>query len=280
MDDSQYQQFAQDVVGVFDRAAPLYDQVGGHEFRYFGRQFVEWLNVPAGASVLDIATGRGAILFPAAERVGREGRVTGIDLAPNMIRQTADEIQQRGIANAELHVMDGNHPTFPDGTFDFVTCGFALHFLQYEQALVRFRHLLKPSGIFGAIQPTQADAEENQRWSWLFKLTKTCFPPGFQPPLAWRSPNQLNHRERLELVLRGAGFTDIEFLDSAVTLYWKDEDDWWQWEWSQGSRFWLEGMTPDMLKRFKYESFRHLEQMKAANGISHTFTALYVQAKI
>ena len=56
--------------------------------------------------MLDVAAGRGALLFPAAARVGPTGHVTGIDFAPNMVRETAKEIENRNPRNAEIGQMD------------------------------------------------------------------------------------------------------------------------------------------------------------------------------
>ncbi len=89
-------QMKQGIAGVFSRASSTYDQVGPRFFSYFGRRLVEVAQIPAGSRVLDIATGRGAVLFPAAERVGPQGYVIGIDLAEDMVKQTADEIKRRG----------------------------------------------------------------------------------------------------------------------------------------------------------------------------------------
>ncbi|HLA42518.1 MAG TPA: hypothetical protein VJZ27_03725, partial [Aggregatilineales bacterium] len=65
----------QEVVGIYDRAAHLYDQVGTKQFTYFGTLLVNSLPVLPGLSVLDVATGRGALLFAAAEKVGESGKV-------------------------------------------------------------------------------------------------------------------------------------------------------------------------------------------------------------
>ncbi len=75
-----------EVVGMYDRAAPLYGQVGTKQFTYFGSLLIERLALPAGAQVLDLASGRGAILLAAAEKVGAACRVVGIDLAPRRRR--------------------------------------------------------------------------------------------------------------------------------------------------------------------------------------------------
>jgi ubiE/COQ5 methyltransferase family len=58
-----------------------YDRVGTPIFGRLGRRLVELAGVHAGDGVLDVATGRGAVLFAATERVGERGRVIGVDLA-------------------------------------------------------------------------------------------------------------------------------------------------------------------------------------------------------
>lgn len=65
------------IEGVFDGAAPTYDRVGPVLFHQFGQRLQVLLAPPAGASVLDMATRTGAVLAPAAVRVGR---AYGIDL--------------------------------------------------------------------------------------------------------------------------------------------------------------------------------------------------------
>lgn len=73
------------ITAIFDRAAPTYDRVGPRFFTYFGRRLVDFAQIPSGAKVLDVAVGRGAVLFPAVARVGPSGAVTGIDLAQSMV---------------------------------------------------------------------------------------------------------------------------------------------------------------------------------------------------
>ena len=80
------------VSGIFDRAATTYGQVGPRFFSHFGRRLVELAQIPGGAKVLDVATGRGALLFPAAESVGPHGHVTGIDISESMVQETAKEL--------------------------------------------------------------------------------------------------------------------------------------------------------------------------------------------
>ena len=268
----------QDIVGLYDRAAPLYDQVGIKQFTYFGNLLIERLAIPAGAQVLDIASGRGALLFPAAERVGSSGHVIGIDLAPGMVKETGAEIARRGLTQAEIRLADADEITFEENVFDFITCGFALHFLDYERLLPRLLHFLKPGGCFAAIAPyvPTHDMENFPRWKWLFDLTKAVFPPDFVPPPAWIAPRKLGKPELAEAAFQRAGFVNIHSEEHEAMLYFKDENDWWKWEWSQGSRFWVEGMSPEGRERFQRESFEHLRQMQTEQGIPTLDGALFV----
>lgn len=71
------------IAQIFERAATGYQRIT--HFPPVGQRLVELAQIPAGARVLDVASGRGAILFPAAERVGPQGKVIGVDISPGMV---------------------------------------------------------------------------------------------------------------------------------------------------------------------------------------------------
>ena len=279
-DPSTHEMHKREIVGMYDRAADIYDQVGIKQFKYYANLLVERLNIPSGAKVLDVATGRGALLFAAAEKVGSEGHVLGIDLAPNMIAETSAEIEARGLNQAEVRLMDADKLSFTPHSFDFILCGFAIHFLDYPRLLVRFRDILKPGGTIATTHPyvPTDDVENFERWKWLFSLAREVFPPDFEPPSFWVAPNRLNSPERIEAALRESGFENISVTEEETTMYFADEEDWWKWEWSQGSRFWVEGMSPESLEKFKTVSFENLKAMKGSEGIPMLIGALIATA--
>jgi len=154
----------QKIVGVFSRTAPAYDQVGPRFFTHFGHRLVELARIPNGAQVLDVATGRGAVLFPAAEAVGRSGHVTGIDLSEGMVHETADEIRRLKLKNVEVRQMDAEDLQFPDASFDVVLSSFALLFFpQPDRALSEMHRVLKPNG---RIALTTWDNVGDEQWKW------------------------------------------------------------------------------------------------------------------
>jgi ubiquinone/menaquinone biosynthesis C-methylase UbiE len=108
----------------------------------------EVAQIPSGSKVLDVATGRGAVLYPASESVGFQGSVTGIDLSEKMVQETNKELAgKKMFSNVEVRQMDAEHLGFPDESFDFVLCGFAIFFFpQLDKAMAEFHRVLKPTG--------------------------------------------------------------------------------------------------------------------------------------
>jgi ubiquinone/menaquinone biosynthesis C-methylase UbiE len=79
----------------FNTVAAEYD-AGPGCFAHFGRRLVTAAEIQPGQRVLDVASGRGAVLFPCAEQVGQTGEVVGVDLADEMVRATNAEASQTG----------------------------------------------------------------------------------------------------------------------------------------------------------------------------------------
>ena len=112
---------------LFSTLAPEYDTAGPGTFAHFGRCLVDLVGVDPRQRVLDVATGRGAVLIPAAERAGQTVESVGVDLAKGMVDATKSEIERRGL-NARVRVMDAEHLEFPDASFDRVFSGFGVMF--------------------------------------------------------------------------------------------------------------------------------------------------------
>src|SRR5438270_8196493 len=97
---SDIQRQKAEITSLYSRVASSYGRIGPDVFSPIGSWLVELMNLSPGAHVLDVATGRGAVLFHTAEQVGPGGQVIGIDLAEQMVLETARDIEQRGVKNA------------------------------------------------------------------------------------------------------------------------------------------------------------------------------------
>src|SRR5215204_3054434 len=130
---------------MYDLLASSYNHIVPF-FTDFGEQLVVEARVQDGERVLDVATGQGACLIPAAAAVGPTGAVVGIDISEGMIEVLDRSINSAGLSQVEVELMDAEALTFEDCSFDVVTCAFALFHLDRARVLAEFARVLKPGG--------------------------------------------------------------------------------------------------------------------------------------
>ena len=254
--------------GVFTRSAASYEHI--RYFPVFGEWLVETAQIPEGAKVLDVACGRGAVLFPAAERVGLNGHVTGIDLAEGMARETQVEIQRRGLNQAEARQMDAEQLTFPDSSFDFVLCGFSLQFFPHlDRALSEFRRVLKPGGHIAVT----TWASDDERWNWFDDLRNTY---GAIVKLGSQS---LDRPDEIQGWFSQAGFVDIQISTKEIDIAYLDEEEWWNVVWSISGRAGLEKLGTERLERLKVEAIEKMQAQKEVDGFHHRLEAFCTVAR-
>ncbi|MBS0656552.1 MAG: methyltransferase domain-containing protein [Verrucomicrobia bacterium] len=129
---------------TFDKGASGYGEKGCGYFAYFGKKLVDLASPQPGDAILDVACGRGAVLFPAAQAVGEKGKAVGIDISSQMIEEAKKESPFSWI---QLQQMDAEELQFQPEAFDVVFSGFCLFFLpNVQKALSEFKRVLKPSG--------------------------------------------------------------------------------------------------------------------------------------
>ncbi len=75
-------------------------------------------DIPLGATVLDLGCGAGLDSLIAAQRVGPEGRVVGIDFSDAMLTRARQAAAQAGIDNVEFRRADAEDLPFDDDSFD------------------------------------------------------------------------------------------------------------------------------------------------------------------
>ncbi len=127
-----------EVVGVYDRlAVPL-------QFAAPARDLVAALNLTAGQRVLDVGTGTGAALAPAALSVGAGGFAVGIDASIEMLRVN------RGRSRACVVAADAFDLPFPTSFFDAALASFVVaHLNTYSRAIAEMVRVVRPGGHLG-----------------------------------------------------------------------------------------------------------------------------------
>jgi ubiquinone/menaquinone biosynthesis C-methylase UbiE len=203
------------VKSQFNTVAAEYD-AGPGCFAHFGRRLVTAAEIQPGQRVLDVACGRGAVLFPCAERVRQTGKVVGVDLADEMVRATNAELAQRGISG-RVQVMDAEHLDFADATFDRVLCGFGIMFFPDQlRALGEFRRVMKSGGRL---------AVSTWRVSQTSEIEAAMAELGMQRA---RPPGWITEPDDLSKLLTTAGFTDVSVKVDSHSFRYADVEEYWR----------------------------------------------------
>ena len=128
------------VARVFDAAASTYEATGTAYFDPMGQRLVDLAGVQPGHRVLDVGTGRGAVLRPAARAVGAGGFVLGLDASMGMAALTAADLAGRDRARsapAAIVVADAATPPIAPATMDVVIGGMLAQFLPEPAVALR-----------------------------------------------------------------------------------------------------------------------------------------------
>jgi demethylmenaquinone methyltransferase/2-methoxy-6-polyprenyl-1,4-benzoquinol methylase len=107
------------------------------------RRTIGALELSPGEAVLDVACGTGLSFALLVAAVGREGRVIGVELSPDMARLARDRIAGAGWVNVTLIEAAAEDAAF-GGPFDAVLFNFTHDVLQSPRALARIFAATKP----------------------------------------------------------------------------------------------------------------------------------------
>jgi arsenite methyltransferase len=101
----------------------------------------------AGETVLDLGSGAGFDCFLAAKRVGRAGKVIGVDMTPEMVTRARGNALKVDAANVEFRLGEIEHLPVPDAVVDVVMSNCVINLAPDKAAVFReaFR-VLKPGG--------------------------------------------------------------------------------------------------------------------------------------
>lgn len=105
-----------------------------------------------GMSALDVGSGPGAVMRLMADRVGPEGRVTGIEIDANLGAQALSALRAEGGAKfAQVNANVLEIETMPGAPFDLVYCRlFLMHMQDPVAVLEKMQGWVKPGGVIAA----------------------------------------------------------------------------------------------------------------------------------
>jgi arsenite methyltransferase len=101
-----------------------------------------------GSRVLDVGSGAGTDSLIAAQMVGKQGHVTGIDMTPEMLAKARAAAAEMGVSNIEFVESEAERLPFPDESFDVVVSNGVIDLIPDKDAVFgELFRVLAPGGL-------------------------------------------------------------------------------------------------------------------------------------
>ncbi|MEM1129566.1 MAG: methyltransferase domain-containing protein [Pseudomonadota bacterium] len=170
------------------------------------------LALPSDCRVLEIGCGIGITACELAQTVARDGHVTGIDAAPEIIDLAREEAKARGVTNVTFECIRAQDFDYPQDQFDLAHSRFVLTYFSDAAAVIaQVYGALKPGGVFLGEELSDVFVSHNADWfhhvsDWLEALVEI-------------GGGQRNYgRNQLVSDVMTAGFQEVEARVSMPTL--------------------------------------------------------------
>jgi ubiquinone/menaquinone biosynthesis C-methylase UbiE len=172
---------------------------------------VDVASLRPGERVLDVACGTGVVTRLAADRVGQEGYVAGVDINAGMLAVARENAP--AAASIEWHEGSAEDLPLADQTFDVVLCQMGVQFFPDKpKALQEMRRVLAPGGsvLINVPGPTPQ----------LFAVLEDALASHLGPDAAGfvRAVFSLHDAGELRDLVSGVGFAEVEARSGTKTL--------------------------------------------------------------
>jgi ubiquinone/menaquinone biosynthesis C-methylase UbiE len=241
---------------TYDAAADHFDDEPLGFWKRIGEHTVARLALPAGANVLDVGCGTGASALPAAQAVGPNGFVVGVDLSARLLDRARTKTAMCRLSNVEFRLADMTALGFPDGRFDAVVSVFSIFFVPDMEGLVReLWRMVRPGGKLAVTTWGPRIFEPAySRWLAAIKRERPDLHSAFNP---W---DRITDVEAVRRLLRDGGVTEADIIVEDGLQLLRSAEDWWIIATGSGLRWTIEQMGPETAARVRADNVQWLRE--------------------
>ncbi len=215
-------------------------------------KLIEVAKLHEGDNVLDIATGTGIVAREALNRLGKSGKVVGIDISAGPLAIARKEMSSAD--NIDFFEMDAEDLKFPDQSFDVAVSQFALFFFpDTQKALREIKRVLVKNG---RIAISVHGSEENVPYFTSISSSILHHIPDIRP-VGSPNPCRYGRPSSLRVALEKCDLKNIDVKSYSYTYNAGIFDDYWR-EFMRSTanriRNRLESLDPAVLEKIRSES--------------------------
>jgi len=243
---------------TYDAAADHFDDKPLSFWDRIGRRTVEQLTLSSGANVLDVGCGTGASALPAAEAVGPNGFVIGVDLSSRLLDRARAKARARGLTNVEFRTSDMTALGYPDSCFDAVVSVFSIFFVPDMEDLVReLWRMVRPGGKLAVTTWGPRIFEPAySRWQIAIKRERPELHNAFNP---W---DRITDVESVRRLLQNDSAANIDVVAEDGFQVLRTAEDWWTIALGSGLRWAIDQMGPQTAARMEADNINWLRENK------------------
>lgn len=255
---------------TYDAAADHFDDEPLSFWERIGRRTVARLGLPAGANVLDVGCGTGASALPAAQAVGPDGFVLGVDLSARLLDRARTKAMTYGLTNVEFRLADMTALGYPDAHFDAVVSVFSIFFAPDMEGLVReLWRMVRPGGKL-AVTTWGPRIFEPAYSRWLAAIRKE------RPDLhnAFNPWDRITDVGSVRHLLRDGGVMDAEVTAENGFQPLRSAEDWWIIALGSGLRWTIDQMGPQAAAQVMADNVQWLSGNKIGSVETNAIYAI------
>lgn len=266
--------YKQEIADLYNRRSQTYDNSEWH--KQICERLLEYSLIRSRQHILDIGTGTGHLAIAAAQVVGTEGWVIGVDISARMLEQARRKAEAFGIRTIEFQLADAEALNYPAHCFDAILSANTFPWIEDKEATLRMWYeFLKPGGLIGIHTPAESAYVGHIVLRKVFERYGVLLEPS----------NRIGGIETCQNLFTNAGFEGIEIKTEQHGSYISLDKAKATWE-GIGSRLFLKQsenllsqLSSAQLGQAKAEFEAQLEALQTEHGIWDDLTTLYILAR-
>ncbi|MFW9828703.1 MAG: class I SAM-dependent methyltransferase, partial [Candidatus Thorarchaeota archaeon] len=202
----------------------------------FAKELVKLASLKSNGKILDVGTGSGACLIAAADNLGEDCHLVGIDKNEAKIVQARKNFKNIVVESAQFRTMEASDLKFEDNSFDNILCGFIGFSDSYDFDNNQFiGNNAKMKEIFRVLK----SGGEAAFSTWGYQQDIEIARGLLQKYLRYKNMKKSHEIENLsfsyskesvygfKLIMEDAGFSNIKIFSKSYNIIYKSVDEWW-----------------------------------------------------